>query len=839
MAPALLLCLALGCAAALKPSCLSTQFRRPGDYILGGLFPFGMDTINLTARAEPALVGCERLFVDGLMWALGMKFAIEEINNSTSLLPGVKLGYDMYDTCFEPLAALQPSLLFLTRKGTRGIGVHCNYTDYQPRVTAVIGPHNSDLCMVTAKLFSFFLIPQVSYGGSSEQLSDPELYPSFYRTVPSDKNLVEAVVQLVNKFGWNWIATIGSDDEYGRGAQVQFSSIAGDHSICIAFEGLIPTDLTDPPKVTAHLEDTITAINKTKVNIIILFAYSKPAQALLRHSIRMGLSKKVWIGSEAWMLSNAVASIPNIQSIGTVLGFIMKAGTVPGFQKYVTDLFTSVQQEKFCQESREATQLMGSDTLHTHCQPCDHVSLEDVWPALSLSQVQPVHVAVYSVAHALHRALGCTHQACPTAPIRSWQLLHFMNTLPFQVNGQSFRFDRSHGTNTGYKLIFWSWKNNSLTYLPVGDYEGSLDINSSLIHFHTADQKEPTSECFRRCKPGQFREIKGYHFCCYDCTDCPENTFWSQKDSSSCSPCLQQQWSPARSTRCYERSQRYLRWSEPLAVALLTLGAITTALTCLTALLFLRNLQTPLVQASGGRLSLFALLALVLLCLSCCLYVGEPSDHLCTAQQVLHALCLTGCFSTFFVKSLEITLVTEFPRCAPSLLHWVTRRAWLLVALCLLTEGSLCCCYLRLGPDSLVADYQSLPREVLLVCHTQSWGAFALMHGYNGCLALVCLLGTFMVETRGKKYNVARGITFAILAYFVICIFFVAFFATLKTVLRSVTQICTILTTSLGILGTYYIPKCYIILLKPDLNTEDYCQYSIKEEPAEGAANRQ
>lgn len=103
-----------------------------------------------------------RLFLNGLIWALGMKFAIEEINNSTTLLPGVRLGYDMYNTCFEPLMALQPSLLFLTRRGTRAIGVHCNYTDYQPRVTAVIGPHRSDLCLATAKLFSFFLVPQVS-----------------------------------------------------------------------------------------------------------------------------------------------------------------------------------------------------------------------------------------------------------------------------------------------------------------------------------------------------------------------------------------------------------------------------------------------------------------------------------------------------------------------------------------------------------------------------------------------------------------------------------------------------------------------------------------------------
>ncbi|KAJ7421494.1 Taste receptor type 1 member 3 [Willisornis vidua] len=828
----LVLLLGLGTGwAAPSPPCLSAQFRRPGDFILGGLFPLGRDpAVSLTERSEPALVGCERLFIDGLIWALGMRFAIDEINNSSSLLPGVILGYDMYDTCFEPLVALQPSLFFLTQNGTTGIGILCNYTDYQPRVTAVIGPHKSNLCLVTAKLFSSFLIPQVSYGASSEKLSNTELYPSFYRTVPSDKNLVEAVVLLLNRFGWNWIATIASDDEYGQGAQELLLSTAGNNSICIAFEGLIPTDPSEP-NAKSQLEDTVNLIKKTKVNIIVLFAYSLPAQALLEQSIRMGLSKKVWIGTEAWMLSDIPASIPNIQSIGTVLGFAMKTGTVPGFQNYVADLFASVQQDQFCQESRKLSRLMNADVLPTHCRECDHISLGDISPMLGLSEVQPVHVAVYSVAYALHRALGCTPKACPKASIRSWQLLHFMDTLSFEVNGQSFRFDQSHSTNTGYKLIFWSWKNGTLRNLPVGDYEQSLSINESQIQFHTADQKEPTSECFMHCKPGQFRRIKGFHLCCYDCTDCPENTFWSSKDSSSCTPCLQHQWAPARSTRCHERSERFLFWTEPLSIALLTLVAITILLTCLAALLFGRNLRTPLVQAAGGGRTLFALLCLVLLSLSCCLYVGKPSDTLCTVQGMVSALCLNGCFSTLFLKSLEIALVTESPRCAHSLLRWVTQgRSWLLIALCLLTQCLFCLCHLHLGPDHLVSDYKLLPTEVLLVCHTRSWLAFALLHSYNSCLALLCFLCTFMVHTSGRRYNIARGITFSTLIYFIIWIFFIAVFATLRTVLRAVTQVVAILITSLGILGTYYLPKCYIIWFKPEMNTVDRFQNSTPEE---------
>ncbi|NXO97997.1 TS1R3 protein, partial [Certhia brachydactyla] len=772
-----------------------------------------------------------RLFPDGLIWALGMRFAIDQINNSSSLLPGITLGYDMYDTCFEPLVALQPSLLFLTRKGTTGIGVLCNYTEYQPRVTAVIGPHKSGLCLVTAKLFSPFLIPQVSYGASSEALSNTELFPSFYRTVPSDKNLVEAVVLLLNQFGWNWVATVGSDDEYGRGAQALFLSTAATDNICIAFEGLIPTDLAEP-RAKKQLEDTVRLINSTQVNVVVLFAYSLPAQALLEHSIKMGLGKKVWIGTEAWMLSDIAATIPNIQSIGTVLGFVMRTGTLPGFQEYVAELFSSAEQEEFCQQARERSRHMNAEVLDTHCQHCDRVTLGDIWPMLSVTVVQPVHVAVYSVAHALHRALGCTSRGCPKTPIRSWQLLHFMNTFPFEVNGQSFRFDQSHGTNTGYKLIFWAWKDGTLTYLPVGDYDQSLYVHKSQIQFHTADQKEPTSECFRRCQPGQFRRIKGFNLCCYDCTDCSENTFWSSTDSTSCSPCPQHQWAPARSTRCHERGERFLFWHEPLAVALVTLTALTASLSAGTALLFLRHLQTPLVQVAGGSRSLFALLCLLLQSLSCCLYVGRPSGALCALQQLSYALCLNGCFSTFVPKALQITLGTEFPRRAPRLRRWVTHgRAWLLVASSLFIQASLCLCHLHLGPDSLVTDYKSLSREVLLVCGTQSWAAFALLHGYNSCLAFICFLCTFMVQSPERRYNVARGITLATLLYFVIWIFFLVIFVTLRTVLRAVTQICTILATTWGILATYFVPKCYILVVRPELNTGDYCQSLAEEEP--------
>lgn len=74
-----------------------------------------------------------------------------------------------------------------------------------------------------------------------------------------------------------------------------------------------------------------------------------------------------------------------------------------------------------------------------------------------------------------------------------------MNTLPFEVNGQSFRFDQFHGTNTGYKLIFWAWRDGTVTYLPVGDYDQSLYIRKSEIQFHTADKKVKKAQFILVC----------------------------------------------------------------------------------------------------------------------------------------------------------------------------------------------------------------------------------------------------------------------------------------------------------------------------------------------------
>lgn len=90
-----------------------------------------------------------------------MKYTVDEINANQILLPGIKLGYEIYDTCRQSAIIIRPAMSFLTAKHENYLIAQCNYTNYETSILAVIGPNQSELMSVIGKLLGFFLMPQV------------------------------------------------------------------------------------------------------------------------------------------------------------------------------------------------------------------------------------------------------------------------------------------------------------------------------------------------------------------------------------------------------------------------------------------------------------------------------------------------------------------------------------------------------------------------------------------------------------------------------------------------------------------------------------------------------
>uniref|UniRef100_A0A8B9E9W8 Taste receptor type 1 member 1 n=1 Tax=Anser cygnoides TaxID=8845 RepID=A0A8B9E9W8_ANSCY len=89
-----------------------------------------------------------------------MRFALEEINNSSSLLPNVTLGYEIYDTCSES-ANIYATLRALVQKGRHDIEVLHAFQHYEPTAVAVIGPDSTQLALTTAAILGVFLVPEL------------------------------------------------------------------------------------------------------------------------------------------------------------------------------------------------------------------------------------------------------------------------------------------------------------------------------------------------------------------------------------------------------------------------------------------------------------------------------------------------------------------------------------------------------------------------------------------------------------------------------------------------------------------------------------------------------
>ncbi|CDQ97130.1 unnamed protein product [Oncorhynchus mykiss] len=162
-----------------------------------------------------------------------MVFAVEEINNSLELLPGVKLGYQVHDSCssvpmavkvaFQLANGLDP--MFDTGEQCSGLAT----------VTAIVGESGSTPTISMLRIIGPFRIPQVSHFSTCACLSDKKQYPTFFRTIPSDQFQAAALAHLIRHFGWTWIGAVRSDSDYGNNGMAAFLQAAQEEGICVEY----------------------------------------------------------------------------------------------------------------------------------------------------------------------------------------------------------------------------------------------------------------------------------------------------------------------------------------------------------------------------------------------------------------------------------------------------------------------------------------------------------------------------------------------------------------------------------------------------------------------------
>ena len=95
-----------------------------------------------------------------LRFSRAMIFAIEEINNSTDLLPGIKLGYQIHDSCASVPVAVHVAFQLLN--GQEPVFHTSENCSRSGMVMGVVGESGSTPSISISRIIGSFNIPQVN-----------------------------------------------------------------------------------------------------------------------------------------------------------------------------------------------------------------------------------------------------------------------------------------------------------------------------------------------------------------------------------------------------------------------------------------------------------------------------------------------------------------------------------------------------------------------------------------------------------------------------------------------------------------------------------------------------
>ncbi|XP_031698422.1 extracellular calcium-sensing receptor-like, partial [Anarrhichthys ocellatus] len=380
--------------------------------MLGGIFSFHTSWKNRqdTYIQKPLPLQCTSLNFREFQFAQAMLFAIEEINNSTDLLPGISLGYKIYDTCGSIARSVRVALALANGNDAASALSEAPCTRLS-RVQAIMGETSSSPCMAVATVIGSFHTPMISHFATCACLSDKTKYPSFLRTVPSDYYQSRALAQLVKHFGWTWVGAIRTKDDYGNNGMATFTETAQRLGICLEYS--VSFYRTDPPDEIKKIIDTI----KTSTSkVIVAFLSHMDMDVILHEFSHHNLTGYQWVGTEAWIPDPQTAAMDRHHILDGAIGLSIPKAHVSGVREFMLDVkpLNSSSNEMFTEfwEALFSCKFRQSKSSSGNRRECTgHEDLTGVQNSFTDMSFMPifnnVYKGVYAVAHTFHSILNC------------------------------------------------------------------------------------------------------------------------------------------------------------------------------------------------------------------------------------------------------------------------------------------------------------------------------------------------------------------------------------------------------------------------------------------------
>ena len=803
---------------------------KEGDFIVGGLFP-----VNFLATTGQG--PCGELNTKGLGRALSMIFAIQKLNKNSSILPNVTLGYDIRAYCESATEATHLTYDLVKQRCCRNTPKE-NLGNNS--IMGLIGPEESSTALAIGGFLEIFNVSGISGSTTSPELSSN--LNNFYRTVPSDIFRVKAMADIIEHFNWSYVAAVGIYDSYGRSGVWGLVEEAGrrNNSFCIAMTELITRDFS-------RINGVVTKLRwRENIKVVVLWTYGAVQRMFFREVNRQNLSGRVWILSEVTFSTNEnYFPHSGLSPLHGSIAFQPHNFDDGGFLQHLKTLLADEANEPNFPDLWSQVIALKKNCETQNIEDQNKSCLQEVVDDMYSSYIPYIMDAVYSAAHALDLLTQNINSRQKLADVNVDNMKTLLSKVNFVGLTGEIIFDGFGDRRSAvYDIVNFQQVQEAeakrLNQVIVGKWDSSdgLHLHEKIL-WNNQDGRPPKSECSEQCFAGTRKSTTSP--CCWKCFPCPRGTVNTIPGAESCVECPREKRSNEAKTACVDLPLANLSYSSAGGISILAFSVVGIIVALFSFAVFCRFWNTPIVKACNRELSL-ALLAVIISLLSLALVnLFEPTDTICKIIYPWRFLTYNLCLSIVLVKVLGISFAFKVPVVTTEILGFaissLTNRmqAAIVITLHVLLLLVLLPWFLL---DPPVITQHTYPEQYTFVeckAYKLSTGKtlFMLTSTFIFVQMLLSAFYSFKVRNIPENFSEAKRIAFALyillfsmLAYYPIEFSMHGWYVT-------VVDCVTSLLSAYGFLCSVFLPKMFILIFRPELNTsvsvgQEVTQFSFR-----------